>query len=516
MSCVCGVLFTLSSFDCREKSRGSTLGALRISSSSPNIPVLKHLSANPVVRLAIALPAGSHGVELRKMRCSINEDARVDIERVDVYISGAEPFSMQQLLASVKPEGAVFEIPVQLNMNPGVVFLWMSVVLRPEASIRGEIELHCTRITDAGAGVYEVDQGNSSYKKRKGVALRKAGDDAVHTYRIPGIVKTNKGTLIAVYDIRYVKSTDLPGNIDVGMSRSSDGGKTWEPMKVIMDMGAPNENNGIGDPAIVYDPDSDKLWVAALWSKGNRSIAGSLPGLSPDTTGQFVLVSSSDEGLTWSAPYTITPEVKNPAWHLFFQGPGSGIMMKDGKLVFAAQYWDEKKIPYSTIIYSDDKGSTWKGRINGPKSNTTESQVVETLPGTLMLNMRDNRGGFRSVATTSDMGTSWTEHPTSFNALPDPVCMGSIIKGICNVNGQRKEVLFFSNPNTSSGRYNMTVKASLDLGESWSEINQVIYDERSCFGYSSLTMIDEDNVGVLYEGSRDLYFVVIPVNQIFK
>ncbi|MGB5028966.1 MAG: sialidase family protein, partial [Chitinophagaceae bacterium] len=219
---------------------------------------------------------------------------------------------------------------------------------------------------------------------------------------------------------------------------------------------------------------------------------------------------------TWSAPYTITPQVKNPAWHLFFNGPGSGIAMQDGKLVFAAQYWNETKMPYSTIIYSDDHGTNWKGKVNGPKSNTTESQVVETEPGTLMLNMRDNRGSFRSVATTTNLGTTWTEHSTSYNALPDPVCMASIIKAKVMVNGMMKDVLFFSNPNTKSGRYNITIKASLDLGQTWLPANQLLIDERQCYGYSSLTKIDDNTIGLLYEGSKDLYFVKVSVNEIIK
>ena len=287
-------------------------------------------------------------------------------------------------------------------------------------------------------------------------------------------------------------------------------------MKIIMDMGAPHENNGIGDPAILFDPATKKIFVVALWSKGNRSIAGSLPGISPDTTGQFVLVSSDDDGLSWSAPTSLTPQVKNPIWHLFFNGPGSGIAMQDGKLVFAAQYWNENKIPYSTIIYSNDHGVTWNGKITGPKSNTTESQVVETNPGTLMLNMRDNRGSYRSVATTSNMGASWTEHATSYNALPDPVCMGSVIKANVNVKGKMTDVLFFSNPNTNSGRYNITIKASLDLGETWLPINQLLIDERQCYGYSSLTKLDDNTIGILYEGSKDLYFVRVPVSEIVK
>ncbi len=504
-----------SAFECTKKD--PILAAeIKAFAWSPAVPVLKGLSTNPVLKVAVTIPAGQPEQKYRKLFCSLNTEAISSIQKVEVFHTGAEPFSANNLLTSLTPGSSNFEVPVTISMNPGVEFIWFSIVLKEDADINGKIELRCNKlVNDAGKEVI-VEQGSSVHKKNIGVVVRKAGDDAVNTYRIPGIVQTDQGTLIAVYDIRYKDSRDLPGNIDVGMSRSTDFGKTWEPMKVMMDMGAPHENNGIGDPSILFDPVTKKIWVAALWSKGNRSIAGSLPGLSPDTTGQFVVVSSSDDGLTWTNPYSITTQVKNPAWHLFFNGPGSGIAMQDGKLVFAAQYWNETKVPYSTIIYSEDHGDSWKGKINGPKSNTTESQVVETSPGTLMLNMRDNRGSFRSVATTSNMGTTWTEHTTSYNALPDPVCMASIIKAKVNVKGQMKEVLFFSNVATTSGRYNMTIKASLDLGETWLPANQLLIDERQCYGYSSLTKIDDHTIGLLYEGVKDLYFVKVPVSDIVK
>jgi sialidase-1 len=504
------------SFECSKKTSAMPVGEVQASAYSPSVPVLKGLSTNPVLRIAISVPAGNSEQHFRKLQCSLNANAVGSIQKIDVYLTGAEPFSASNLLNSINPTSAAFDIPVTININAGIQFIWFSVVLKNDAAIDDKIELHCTKLADEAGKELLVKGGINVFAKRTGVAVRKANDDAVNTYRIPGIVQTDRGTLISVYDIRYVDSRDLPGNIDVGMSRSTDNGKTWEPMKVIMDMGAPHENNGIGDPAVLFDPVTKKIFVAALWSKGNRSIAGSLPGLSPDTTGQFVLVSSADDGLTWSSPYTITPQVKNPAWHLFFNGPGSGIAMQDGKLVFAAQYWNETKVPYSTIIYSDDHGTTWKGKINGPKSNTTESQVVETTTGTLMLNMRDNRGSFRSVATTTNMGANWTEHSTSYNALPDPVCMASIIKARVNVKGVMRNVLFFSNVATSSGRYNMTIKASLDLGETWLPVNQLLIDERQCYGYSSLTKIDDNTIGLLYEGAKDLYFVKVPVGEIVK
>ena len=102
--------------------------------------------------------------------------------------------------------------------------------------------------------------------------VRNAGDDGVAAYRIPGIVTTPKGTLIAVYDMRYRDSYDLQGDIDIGMSRSTDGGATWEKMKVIMDMGEwgglPDELNGIGDPSILVDDNTGKVFVVAVWTHG--------------------------------------------------------------------------------------------------------------------------------------------------------------------------------------------------------------------------------------------------------
>lgn len=482
---------------------------------SPSYPVIKGLSTNPIVRLAISVPARSVVEQFSSIKGSINAAAISSIKHIDLFLTGAQPFEAGTPLGTFQPI-TNFEAQINLTLKPGVHFIWFSVVLKPDANIDGTIELLCSELVNANGKGVAISKDESNYTKRIGTAVRKAWDDSVHTYRIPGLVTTDKGTLVAVYDNRYSSAKDLPGNIDVGMSRSKDGGTTWESMKVIMDMGPPHSNNGIGDPSILFDPVGKRIWVAALWSKGNRSIAGSAPGISPDTTGQFVVVSSDDDGQTWSKPTSITIQIKNPAWHIFFNGPGNGIAMKDGKLVFAAQYWDENKIPFSTIIFSDNGGKNWKGHIAGPKSNTTESQVVETTPGNLMLNMRDNRGGYRSIATTTNLGSTWVEHGSSFNLLQDPICMGSLIKANMLVGGYKKDILFFSNPNTFSGRYNMTIKASADLGETWPKSHQILIDERPCYGYSSLTRINENTIGILYEGVRDLYFVKIPIKEIFK
>lgn len=482
------------------------------------VPVLKGMPQNPVHYLEVDIPDGREGAVPVSLACKLGPGSEALVSEVVLWRTDTADFVRPTRIAAASVSGPSVTLRSDAALRPGRNHLWIS--LDPSgSSVAGDrILFGCSSLTlhRQGTRAMTLPFGDSLRSHRVGSVVRRAGEDGVHTYRIPGIVATDRGTLLAVYDIRYRNSRDLPGDVDVGLSRSTDGGRTWSPMKVIMDMGAPHENNGVGDPAILFDPVRKRTWVAALWSKGNRSIAGSKPGLSPDTTGQFVLAYSDDDGLSWSPTYSITPQVKDPAWHLFFQGPGNGIAMQDGRLVFAAQYWDENRMPWSTIIHSGDHGVTWKGLIRGPRSNTTESQVVETAPGTLMLNMRDNRGGSRAVAVTRDLGATWTDHPTSRSALPEPVCMASLIRARVKVSGVPREVLFFSNPRSNKGRVDMTVQASPDLGETWPEVNRLLVDQRRFYGYSSLVRIDDDTVGLLYEGSGDLYFIPIPVADIIR
>jgi sialidase-1 len=367
--------------------------------------------------------------------------------------------------------------------------------------------------------------------------LRSAGQDNCDTYRIPGLVTTNSGTLIAVYDNRYNNSKDLQEDIDIGMSRSTDGGETWEPMKVIMDMGTwgglPQRQNGMGDPCILYDTRNGVIWVASVWMSGSSPDQmlwkSSRSGMSPDVTGQFMLVKSSDDGLTWSKPESITGQIKLPEWQLLMQGPGRGITMKDGTLVFPAQFKADigtKAIDggqytcHSTIVYSRDGGKTWKVG-TGAKSNTTESQVVELSDGSLMLNMRDDRNrqdkgetNGRAVSTTRDMGITWQTHSTSNSALPEPNCMASLIRADIVINGKVKSVLLFSNPASKTKRADMTIKASLDDGLTWPEKYQILLNTEEGYGYSCLSMINNEYLGILYEGVKELYFQKIAVKDI--
>lgn len=368
--------------------------------------------------------------------------------------------------------------------------------------------------------------------------VRAAGEDNVHTYRIPGLITTANGTLIAVYDNRYKSSRDLQGDIAIGMSRSTDGGQHWEPMEVIMDRagwgGLPRKLNGTGDPCIFYDQITHTVWVAALWLHGHDGMTawrGSQPGMSPDKTGQLLLVKSTDDGLTWSKPINITKQVKNPEWQLLLQGPGRGIMTRNGVLVFPAQFkvnTGEKAIDggeytcFSTVIFSRDHGKTWHIG-TGAKSNTTESQVTELRDGSLMLNMRDDRNrkdkgatNGRAIYITKDFGKTWTQYQSSNSALPEPNCQASLISSTVPFQGKKQQVLFFSNPNSKTQRAHMTIKSSVDEGVTWPLKYQLELNATSGYGYSCMTMVDNRTIGILYEGTGDLIFQKIPVDALFE
>ena len=134
-----------------------------------------------------------------------------------------------------------------------------------------------------------------------------------------------------------------------------------------------------------------------------------------------------------------------------------------------------------------------------------------------MLNMRDNRGGSRAVAITKDLGKTWTEHESSRKALPESVCMASLISVKAKDNVLGKDLLIFSNPNTTKGRYNTTIKISLDSGVTWSPEHQLLLDEGNNWGYSCLTMIDKETVGILYESSvAHMTFQAVKLKDIIK
>ncbi len=486
---------------------------------TPVTPVMIRGKDQPVMGFSVVSEGNLRPPSIESLTLTWDDTTQIEkIESIALVRGHAEPDGRwHETLATHREIKRTMSLPLHHELIPEEGHFWVVVQLQPGASIDRRIGLSIGEIIIGGEKFAAT--GHASASQRIGAAVRLRGDDGSKFYRIPGLVRSKRGTLLAVYDVRYDQSGDLPANIDIGISRSTDGGQTWGPMIIAIDRGKDTLYgfDGVGDPAILCDERSGRLWVAGLWSHGNRAWHGSGPGLQPEETGQLMLAYSDDDGMTWSQPRNITREVKQAEWRLLLNGPGAGICLRDGTLVFAAQYRaadgpPHQGKPFSTILWSKDQGITWHlGK--GVKIDTTEAQVAELPDGSLMLNCRDNRGGSRTVMITRDLGKTWTTHATDRSALREPICMASLLRWQNAADGN---LYFFSNPDSTQARHRMTIKVSDDAAMTWPEKRHTLYDERTGFGYSCLAPVNDKIIGVIYESAGDLLFLRFPINELLQ
>lgn len=507
------------------------------------LPVLAGKADNPVLAIEL-IPCTGLPFTLRKITLSLcAERGFEEIESVRICRSAEQDAftPVGRWGSDLRPDSTMRFTGELRCLGDEPVYLWVCLNMKSHIDLRNRFWVTCTGIgTDEGDAAIEIV---SSTVLRPGVVVRERGDDGVHTCRIPGLVATNRGTLLAVYDVRYESSRDLQGHIDIGLSRSVDLGTTWEPMRIVMDRGRwgglPQRYNGISDANILVDRTTGDILVTALWMHGvldqeGKWIEGldegseqwvhqwhgrgSQPGYDVKQTSQVLQVRSTDDGVTWSEPVNVTRMGKRRDWWLWAPSPGSGITLADGTLVMPSQGRDASGKGFSNIAWSDDHGRTWHSS-EPAYSGTSESTVVQLADGSLMLNMRlgANRGAKkrngRVICVTSDLGRTWVEHPASRCALIEPECMGHLYKH--SYDGGRKSLLLFSNPDSKIRRVRHGIKASFDDGATWPEANRIVLDEFRSAGYSCMTGVDERTVGILYESSRaQLVFQLVGLDEL--
>ena len=409
-------------------------------------------------------------------------------------------------------------------LRPGTNVFGLSCKLRSTADLSHKVGARCTAI-ETSAGMVAPRDAAPGVRKRIGVALRRHYDDGVDTYRIPALATTPKGTLLSVYDARRRKRRDLQEDIDIGLSRSTDGGRSWEPMRVIMDMGEfgglPQEQNGCSDPGIVVDQQSGEIFCAAVWMWGKPGKHqwvedGSEPGYEIGKSAQFMMVRSSDDGRTWSKPENMTRKLKRAEWILLAPSPQQGITLRDGTLVMPGEGRDEEDRQFSTLIVSRDHGATWT--VGSPAVGNNECQVVQLDDDSIMLNARTNRPTkFRSVYVTDDLGRTWQPHSTHRKALIEPNCNGSLCRFDYREEGQPKHVLLFANPHSQTGRDHHSIQISFDEGRTWPRKYRLLLDEGRGNGYPSITRVDDRHVGIVYEGSQaNLVFEKLSLDELLR
>ncbi len=345
--------------------------------------------------------------------------------------------------------------------------------------------------------------------------LFEAASRGYNIFRIPGIVVTAKGSILAYAEARKSDRGDW-GPIDIVLRRSTDQGKTFSEAKVIAQVDGPKQKNPVALAQSLARPDD-------VTYNNPVAIAGRKPGVV-----HFVFcleyarafyMRSDDDGQTFSKPVEITsafePFRKEYDWKVLATGPGHGIQMKNGRLVVPV--WlstgtggHAHRPSVASVIYSDDQGRTWKrGDIAVPNTdesvNPSETMAIQLADGRVALNVRSESKTHRRLVTYSrDGARGWTK-PEFQQQLVEPICMASLTR---LSQKPAKNRILFSNPDNlgradgkeeagkNRDRRNLTVKLSYDEGRTWPVSKPL---EPGLSGYSDLAAGAGGTIYCLFE-----------------
>jgi len=333
----------------------------------------------------------------------------------------------------------------------------------------------------------EIPRGGASPQPTK-TPVYVSGQGGYHTYRIPALLVTTRGTLLAFCEGRKAGRGDH-GDIDLMLRRSTDGGRTWADRQIVHEEGGTAKVT-IGNPCPVVDARTGTVHLA--FCRNNDRV---------------FMTRSTDDGATWAEPVEITADVKAPAWGWYATGPGHGIQLTRGKhkgrLVIPCDCGDSKgwgqwdKKGRSLVIFSDDGGKTWtRGGITEVAMN--ECEVVERADGALLLSMRNYCGkNRRAFATSTDGGGAWST-PRHHDQVYCPTCQASLHRYAF----EPKNLILYAGPG-GRGRNHLTIRASTDEGKTWPTA-KVLQNGPSA--YSDLAVLPDGTIGCLYEtGTKHPY-----------
>jgi sialidase-1 len=329
--------------------------------------------------------------------------------------------------------------------------------------------------------------------------------DGFKSIRIPSVVVTNKGTALAFAEGRAADADQAKNKIV--LKRSTDGGKTWGKVAVVAEDGDKAMNNPC---AVVERAGGQVLLMYQSYPAGVGERSGKIQsGYEGDLVVRNWLVTSDDDGATWSKPRDVTRETKREKTVTTVAGgPGLGIQLRNGK------HAGRILIPFNEgpfglwnvyAVTSDDRGKTWTmgevapgGLIDSGKDKKTstvnEAQLVELSDGSIRFNVRRWAGkAVRKTCVSADGGATWSK-VADVPELVDPGCMASVFRYTDPSDGGKSRILF-SGPQ-STRRENGTVFLSYDEGKTW-PVKRVLCGDS--FAYSCLTTLPDGTVGCLYE-----------------
>lgn len=335
-----------------------------------------------------------------------------------------------------------------------------------------------------------------------------AGQSGYHTFRIPALVRSKSGTLLAFCEGRKSSAHDS-GDIDLVLRRSTDNGSTWGPLSVVWS----DADNTCGNPSPVLDHSTGTIWMLSTWNLGTDSEHKIIDGSSKDTRRVFKL-SSRDDGVTWSSASDITASTKKASWTWYATGPGAGIQLSRGKqagrLIIACDHITADHRAFgSHVIYSDDHGITWQIGAVADSSATVrpnENLAVELVQAAddrgsrLFFHARDHQGPHsRATAYSTDGGLSYTG--TAFKDAPHfvtPTVQAGLRRFKATDAGDAADRILFSCCDSAT-RSRMAIWSSRDETLTWSA-PKLIYEGPSA--YSDMSPLSDGRMALLYEKGK--------------
>ena len=313
----------------------------------------------------------------------------------------------------------------------------------------------------------------------------------VFCYRIPSLVATSNGTLIAAIDERNNSCGDLKWNRDINIviRKSFDDGKTWTKIEKIVDYPF---GRSASDPSMIVDKKTNEIFLFFNYMDLDNA----------KDIYRFMVIKSSDNGENWSKPVEITNNIIKKGWEkdFMFITSGRGIQTKDGTLLHCLVNLNKG----THVFGSKDHGKSWF-LIDTPLNPGDESKIIELSNGNWLVNSRVNSNDSRYSHISKDNGQTWATYKNK--DLQDPGCNASLVK--------YDELLLFTNAFDSKYRKNLSLSISKDQGRTWAK-NQTIYKGESA--YSSMTKLKNGDIGVFFE--KDNYtknvFVRIPKSWLTK
>ena len=325
------------------------------------------------------------------------------------------------------------------------------------------------------------------------------GDAGYGCYRIPAIVKTKAGTLLAFAEARRAWCADSQ-EIDLVMRRSEDDGRTWSAAQTVLS-GTDTDPNAVatrGNPAPIVDYETGRIVLLSTMDPGTTS--------RPRTPYvQF----SDDDGKTWSTAKNIGDQIDDPAWGWYATGPVHGIQLTRGahagRLVAGTNYDNGAGQNAGQLVYSDDHGVTWHKGATDLRSDATpqEISVVEKVDGGVYAGARNNAGtsgASRMAAVSNDGGQTFSAPFATIAGLTTPVVQGSLQRLHAVDRGDKYNRILFAAPADPDRRRYMTIRSSFDEGKTWQTVAEGTRITSDWSGYSDLAILDTGEIGLLYEG----------------